>query len=119
LNESLPRRGQPPHGGLAVGHRHLYNLLSVHDLLRGHGVALAFGRLTKTQIADALDACAYFGLHDLAATVAEIALAASSPLSARVFDGEYRRRFTITDRVVTAIRERVANRPDDFPDAAT
>lgn len=115
LNALAAPRRQPPHGGLAIGQRHLYCLLSVHDVLRRQGVTAAYGLLTEAQIADVLDACAYFDLHDLAAAVAEIPLAAASPVSARVFDTEYRRRFTMTDRIVTAIRERVATLPDDFP----
>ncbi len=79
---------------------------------------MALGLLAEVQIAEAQVACAYFGLHDLAAAVAKVAAAASSPLSARVSDAEYRQRFTLTDRIVTAIRERVAHRPDDFPTAA-
>lgn len=101
--------------GSALGHRHLFCLLSVHGALRRHGVTQAFRELTEVQIAEALDACAYFGLHDLAATVARIPMAASSLPSAEAFDSEYRRRFALTDRVVTAIRERVAVRPNDFP----
>ena len=119
LNESLPCPRQSPHRGPAVGHRHLYNLLSVHDILRRQGVTAAFRVLTDGQIADALDACAYFDLHDLAAAVAEIPVAAASPLSARVFDTEYRRRFTMTDRIVAALRERIATLPEDFPPDAT
>jgi hypothetical protein len=118
-NAAPADRRQPPYGGLAIGHRHLYSLLSVHDTLRRHGVTAAFRLLTEEQIADALDACAYFDLHDLAATVAEIPLAAASPVSAQVFDAEYRRRFTMTDRIVIAIREHVATRSDDFPTEAT
>lgn len=118
-NAARAHRRQPPHGGLAVGHRHLYSLLSVNDALHRHGVTAAHRLLTEEQIADALDACAYFDLHDLAATVAEIPLAAASPVSAQVFDTEYRRRFTMTDRIVTAIREHVATRSDDFPTDAT
>ncbi len=91
----------------------------MHDLLRRHGVAAASVLLTEVQIAEALDACAYFHLDDLANVVAEVPLAASSPVSARVFDAEYRRRFTTTDRIVTAIRERIATMPDDFPADAT
>jgi hypothetical protein len=82
-------------------------------------VTTAFGLLTEKQIAEALDACAYFDLHDLAVTIAEIPLAASSPQSARVFDDEYRQRFTMTGRIVTVIREHVASWPDDFPPEAT
>jgi hypothetical protein len=119
LNALPAHRRQPPNDGLAIGHRHLYCLLSVHDLLRRRDVTAAFRLLTEEQIADALDACAYFDLHDLAAVVAEIPLAAASPVSAQVFDAEYRRRFTMTDRIVTAMREHVATRSDDFPTDAT
>ena len=118
-NAAPAHRRQPPHDGLAIGHRHLYSLLSVHDTLRRHGVTVAFRLLTEEQIDDALDACAYFDLHDLAAAIAEIPLAAASPVSAQVFDAEYRRRFTMTDRIVTAIREHVATRSEDFPTDAT
>jgi hypothetical protein len=119
LNTLPAHRRQPPHHGLAIGHRRLYCLLFAHDTLRRHGVTAAFRLLIEEQIADALDACAYFDLHDLAAAIAEIPLAAASPVSARVFDAEYRRRFTMTDRIVTAIREHVATRTDDFPTDAT
>jgi hypothetical protein len=70
--------------------------------------------LTAAQIADAIAACGYFDLHDLAATVADLPLAASSPLSARVFDAEYRRRFTATATILTAIRNKIAERRQDF-----
>jgi hypothetical protein len=46
--------------------------------------------------------------------VAEIPLAGSSPLSARVFDGEYQRRYATMDCVVAAILEQIASRPEDF-----
>ena len=48
----------PSPGVLAVDHRHLYCLLTIHDLLQRRGVAAAFDLLTTAEIADALDACA-------------------------------------------------------------
>jgi hypothetical protein len=110
LNGSAPARDLPS----AVGHRHLRRLLLVHDVLISQGVATASQLLGQTEIADAIDACEYFDLHDLAATVAEIPVAGSSPLSARVFDGEYQRRYATMDSVVAAILEQIASRPEDF-----
>jgi hypothetical protein len=110
LNGSAPARDLPS----AAGHRHLHGLLLVHDMLIRQGVATASELLSQTEIADAIDACEYFDLHDLAATVAEIPLAGSSPLSARVFDAEYQRRYATMDCVVAAILEQIASRPDDF-----
>jgi hypothetical protein len=118
LNSAAPDRGDPCPRGAAAGHRHLHCLLSVHAVVRREGVATAFRLLTPAQIADAITACGYFDLHDLAATVADIPLAASSPLSARVFDAEYHRRYSTTDTLVTAIRATIAARPHDFPTTA-
>jgi hypothetical protein len=100
---------------IGIGHRYLCRLLLVHDVLTCQGVATASGTLSESEIADAIEACTYFELHDLAAVVAEIPLAASSPGSARIFDDEYRRRYATTDRVVDAILEHIASRPEDFP----
>jgi hypothetical protein len=114
LNSSAPERHRLRHGA-AAGHRHLRCLLSVHAILRRDGVAAAFRLLTPTQLADAITACGYFDLHGLAVTMADIPRAASSPVSARVFDAEYHRRYSATDTVVTAIRTTIATRPHDFP----
>jgi hypothetical protein len=100
---------------IGIGHRYLCRLLLVHDVLACQGVATASGMLSESELADAVEACTYFELHDLAAVVAEIPLAASSPRSARIFDAEYRRRYATTDRVVDAILEHIASRPEDFP----
>ena len=100
---------------IGVGHRHLCRLLLVHDMLSRQGVATASGMLTEYEIADAIDACTYFDLPDLAATVAEIPMAASSSVAARVFDAEYHRLFGTTDRLMDAILEQIARHPDDFP----
>ena len=100
---------------IGVGHRHLARLLLVHDMLSRQGVETACGMLSEYDIADALDACAYFDLPDLAATVAEIPMAAASSVAARVFDAEYHRLYATTDRLMEAILEQMATRPDDFP----
>jgi hypothetical protein len=110
LNGSAPSRDLPS----AVGHRHLRGLLLVHDVLIGQGVATASQLLSQTEVADAIDACEYFDLHDLAATVAEIPLAGSSPLPARVFDAEYHHRYATMDYVVAAILKQIATGPDEF-----
>lgn len=111
-----PLNGSAPGRRLSsgAGHRHLSSLLLVHDLLSRQGVAMASGLLNQSEISGAIDACTYFDLHDLAAMVAQVPLAGSSPLSARVFDGEYRRRYAMLDQVLDAILEQIANRPDDF-----
>jgi hypothetical protein len=111
LNGSTTGWRQP----LTIGHRHLSRLLLVHDVLSRQGVATASGMLSQSEIAGAIDACGYFDLHDLAAVVAEIPLAGSTPLSAQVFDDEYHRRYGSTNRVVDAILEQLASRPFDFP----
>jgi hypothetical protein len=115
--ETWPLNGPAPGESLpiGVGHRYLCRLLLVHDMLSRQGVAAASGALSQSEIDDAIDACTYFELFDLAAVVAEIPLAGSSPLSARVFDAEYHRRYATTDRVVDAILEHLAARPEDFP----
>lgn len=100
---------------IGVGHRHLCRLLLVHDMLSQQGVARASGMLSEYEITDAIDACTYFDLPDLAAAVAEIPVAASSPVAARVFDAEYHRLFASTDRLMEAILEQIAAHPDDFP----
>ena len=100
---------------IGVGHRHLCRLLLVHDVLSQQGVATASGVLSEYEITDAIDACTYFDLPDLAAAVADIPMAASSPVAARVFDAEYHRLFASTDRLMEAIIEQIATHPDDFP----
>lgn len=112
-----PVNEAPPRGGtdIGVGHRHLCRLLLLHDMLTHQGVARASDLLSEYEIADALDACAYFDLPDLAATLAQIPMAASSSVAARVFDAEYYRLFTLTDRLMEAIVEQMATHPDDFP----
>jgi hypothetical protein len=112
-----PVNEAPPRGGtdIGVGHRHLCRLLLLHDTLTYQGVVRASGMLSEYEIADALDACAYFDLPDLAATLAEIPMAASSSAAARVFDAEYQRLFATTDRLMDAIAEQIATHPDDFP----
>lgn len=100
---------------IGVGHRHLCRLLLVHDILTNDGVATACDTLSPGEIAQAIDACTYFELPDLAAAVADIPLAGASPGSARVFDAEYRRRYAMTDRVVEAILDQIVARPSDFP----
>ena len=121
-----PRTPWPANGpvsedtlAIGVGHRHLCRLLLVHDMLSRQGVATASGMLTEHEIVDAIDACTYFDLPDLAATVAEIPMAASSSVAARVFDAEYRRLFGTTDRLMEAILEQIATHPDDFPGSKT
>ena len=107
--------GSGDDAAIGVGHRHLCRLLLIHDVLSRQGVATACGMLTEYEIADAIDACTYFDLPDLAATVAEIPMAASSTVAARVFDAEYHRLFGTTDRLMEAILEQIATHPDDFP----
>jgi hypothetical protein len=104
-------------GGMAigVGHRHLCRLLLVHDMLSQQGVARASGMLSECEIIAAIDACTYFNLPDLAAAVAEIPVAAASPVAARVFDAEYQRLFASSGRLMEAILEQMTTRPDDFP----
>jgi hypothetical protein len=104
---------------IGVGHRHLCRLLLVHDMLSQQGVTKASGMLSEYEITDAIDACTYFDLPDLAAAVSEIPMAASSPIAARVFDAEYYRLFASTDRLMEAILEQIATHPDDFPGSNT
>jgi hypothetical protein len=111
VNDLGPVDGAP----IGIGHRHLCRLLLVHDVLTRQGVVTASIVLSEYEITDAIDACEYFELHDLAATVAEIPMAGASSVAARVFDSEYKRLFAVTDRVVEAILGRMAARPDDFP----
>jgi hypothetical protein len=115
LTNSAPRLGdQSPHGA-AVGYGHLYWLLSAHAILKSDGVTAASRMLTTAQIAKASTACGYFDLPDLAAAMADVPLAASSPVSATVFDAMYRRRYATTDTVVAAVRAKIAIRPHEFP----
>jgi hypothetical protein len=106
LNWSTPGHGRSS----PVEYRHMNALLLVHDALCRHGVATASRLLSESQIAEGIDGCGYFELPDLALTMSEIMLAAESPLSARVFDDEYRRRYGRTDVVADAILKRIANR---------
>jgi hypothetical protein len=106
VNRSAPARRLPS----PTEHRHLSHLLLVHDVLSHEGVAQAVRLLSSAQIAEGIDACIYFDLQDLATLVSEIPLAASSPLSARVFDDEYRRRYAATEVVLDAILRHMAAR---------
>jgi hypothetical protein len=114
MNNSAPRRcdESPPVG--VVGHEHLYWLLWAHAILSSEGGAAGCRLLTTAQIVKASTACGYFDLPDLAAAMADVPLAASSPASATVFDAMYYRRYATTDTVVTAIRVKIATRPHDF-----
>jgi hypothetical protein len=87
----------------------------VHDVLCHEGVAEAARLLSPAQISEGIDACIYFDLQDLAALVCEIPLAAASPLSARVFDDEYQRRYATTEVVVDAILRHMAARSYEPP----
>jgi len=111
MNRSAPARRLAS----AVEHRYLSNLLLVHDVLCHEGVVKASCLLSESEIAEGIDASIYFDLHDLAAAMAEIPLAAASPLSARVFDDEYHRRYATTEVVVDAILRHMAARSYESP----
>jgi hypothetical protein len=111
LNGSAPARRLAS----AVEHRNLSSLLLVHDVLCHEGVAKASRLLSQSAIAEGVDACIYFNLHDLAAAMSEIPLAAATPLSARVFDDEYHRRYATSEVVVDAILRHMAARSYESP----
>lgn len=96
-------------------HRHLNSLLLVHDALCRQGVELTSRLLSQEELAEGIGACIYFDLDQLAVAVSEIPLAAATPLSARVFDDEYRRRYATTDVIVNAILTHMARRSYEYP----
>ena len=115
LNNSAPPWGNRAVPVGTVGYRHLYWLLSMHAILSSEGVAAAWGLLTTAQIAKASTACGYFDLPDLAAAMADVPHAASSPTLATVFDAMYHHRYATTDTVAAAIRAKIAALPHEFP----
>jgi hypothetical protein len=111
VNVSTPARRIPS----PAEHRHLNSLLLVHDALCRQGVELASRLLSQAELAEGIGACVYFDLDDLAVAVSEVPLAASTPLTARVFDDEYRRRYAGSDVIVNAILRHMARRSYESP----
>jgi hypothetical protein len=101
-----------------VERRYLSRLLLVHDIVCRHGVTTAFRLLSGSQILEGIDGCIYFDLHDLAAALSEMPLAAASPPSARVFDDNYRQRYATPD-LLDAILKRIATRFHEPPHRPT
>jgi len=111
MNVSTPARRIPS----PAEHRHLNSLLLVHDALCRQGVERAARLLSQAELAEGIGACIYFDLDELAVAVSEIPLAASTPLTARVFDDEYQRRYATTDVIVNAILKHMALRTYESP----
>jgi hypothetical protein len=111
MNVSTPARRIPS----PAEHRHLNSLLLVHDALCRQGVARAARLLSQAELAEGIGACIYFDLDELAVAVSEVPLAASTPLTARVFDDEYQRRYGGTDVIVNAILSHMARRSYESP----
>jgi len=98
-----------------LGHRHLHCLLGVHHLPREAGVAEAVTSLTMHRVADAVAACRYFDLPELAELLLRIPQAAASPGAAELFDTQYRDCMVRDGYVAESIRRTVAERTQDFP----
>ena len=91
-----------------VGDGHLWALLLVHDVLTHRGVAAAAEILSVHDVAQAVIACRYAALNDLAGLLTGMLQAALSPQASRAFDAQYRRLLPAEALTETVRREQPA-----------
>jgi hypothetical protein len=115
VNDSDRWRGPGRLRSTAPGRLHMWSLLCAHGVLLRHGVVDAVTILTMREVAEAVVACRYFELAELADLVTRVPQAALSALAGQHFDTEYRRLVPNGEVLVDAVRRAIAAHPDDFP----